>query len=233
MSSRFRTTGILAAATFVLASCGDDSPADRLNDARESVDGAREAAGALGGMAEAAENMARDAEEGVTVEPVNFRELRELLPGEVAGLPRTEAEGQTTGAMGATISNATGTYQEEPGGGAGYLRTIEVSITDLGAMRGMAMMGLAPWMSMQIDRETDTSYERTTEYDGHPAHEQFSGLGQDREQMEGEIQILVAERFLVGIEGRDVEEERVKAALEEIDLSALADMKDVGVRREP
>lgn len=232
MTARFRTTAILAAAALVLGACGDDSPADRMNDARESMDGAREAAGALGGMAEAAEDMARDAEEGVTVEPVDFRELRELLPEEVAGLPRTESEGQTTGAMGATVSNATGTYQEEPDGGAGYLRTIEVSITDLGAMRGMAMMGLAPWMSMQIDRESDDSYERTTEYDGHPAHEEFSGLGEDREQMEGEIQVLVAERFLVGIEGRDVEEERVKVALEQVDLSALADMKDVGVSRE-
>ena len=56
-------------------------------------------------MAEAAEEMADQQQDGrPPAEPVDFRQLQELLPEEVVGLPRTNREGERSGAMGMTVS---------------------------------------------------------------------------------------------------------------------------------
>ena len=45
-------------------------------------------------------------------EPVNFRSLKELLPETIAGMPRTDQSGKTSGAMGFKISMAEATYKD-------------------------------------------------------------------------------------------------------------------------
>ncbi|HET7273782.1 MAG TPA: hypothetical protein VFI91_01295 [Longimicrobiaceae bacterium] len=208
-----------------LGACGDSEEPGVLDRVAE----AKNVATAYSGMIDAAQQAAEDAEAGVTIEPVDFRTLRDLFPEEISGLPRVELEGQKSGMMGFTMSTASATYREDATEGPGYLRAIETTITDLGGVRGMAMMGLAPWMAAEIDRETSDSYERTFEYKGYPAHEEFSGVGQARENMAGTIQLLVGERFLVKVSGNNIEDARIKQALDGLDLDALEAMKDVGV----
>jgi hypothetical protein len=62
------------------------------------------------------------------------------------------------------MTNVQATYQTA---GAG---SIDVMITDLGAMPGMAM-GMAAWSMTTFDRSTTNGFERTTTYEGYKAFE--------------------------------------------------------------
>ena len=53
--------------------------------------------------------------------PVNFRDLRALVPEEAAGLTRTEIEGATEGAMGMSVSRVASAFEDD----AGFERTTE------------------------------------------------------------------------------------------------------------
>ncbi len=173
-------------------------------------------------MADEMERVAEQQEAGITYEPVNFRRLRDLLPEELAGLTRESAEGETSGAMGVRLSKATATYRAEAGDGADP--RLEVTLTDLGAVQGFAMMGLAAWRMTDVDRETGTGYERTTDYRGHPAFETYDMEGTPR----AEFQTIVSDRFLVELDGRDLEMDRLKRAMEDLDIAELEAMKEAG-----
>ena len=157
---------------------------------------------------------------GESVEPVDFRALKELLPETVAGWQRIEHEGQRSAAAGFTVSNASALYQPESGG----YTTINIEITDTGGLGGVAGMGMAAWLSMDVDRETDDGYERTTEYDGHPAYESFQA--RDGEIGSAQLNIVVEKRFIVQLSGADVSMEAVKNAAAQLDLDRLADLAD-------
>ncbi len=219
-------TGCGLTALVVLAACGGDdnnaSPINRLAAAGEAAGGMKEAAAAMQEMSAAMNQMSADAEAGVEVESVDFRELRELLPEQLTGLPRTEAGGEKTGAMGMTISKATGSYRgsanEKLPSNERVTPNLVVTITDLGAMRGMAMMGFAAWTAAEIDKETETGHERTTTHKGHPAYEKFSSASR---VPRGEIQVVVARRFVVEVAGRGVDMMQIRTALDAMDLARL------------
>ncbi len=197
--------------------CGGGDQADaEFEQARDDLNEAAE------GMGDAAAAM-RDAMSGMTqgarVErPVDFRELQRLLPERLGGLERTAREGATQGAMGMDISTATATYQAGNG-------TIDVEILDLGAVAGPALMGLASWMNVRIDREDDSGWERTTRYKDYPAYEKFSSYGGENTGS-AEVAFFVAERFMVRLEGDDVSMDQVKKLRDAFEDRDLARMKD-------
>ena len=150
---------------------------------------------------------------GTNATPViDFRELKALLPAELPGLKRVSASGEKTGAMGMTISFAEGRYT------AGE-KSIEVKLSDYGGT-GFATMMAAGWSMQEVDRETETGYERTATIGGHKAMEKF-----DTASKSGSTEILVAGRFLVEITGDGVEPDALKAAVEKIDLAKIAALK--------
>jgi hypothetical protein len=151
--------------------------------------------------------------DGEAKEVIDFRKLKELLPASVAGMERTSHTGEKVGAMGFKMSTAEAKYE------SGDSR-LEVNIIDFAGV-GMAMMSLASWSSMEVDRETDTGYERTTVIDGYKAFEEY-----DRERKDGQISIITGERFIVTIEGKNVEERAMRDALDAIDIDALVSMEE-------
>lgn len=160
--------------------------------------------GALGQMMQGSTNAA--------VPVVDFRELKSLLPAELTGLKRTAASGEKSSAMGMTISFAEGHY--EAGEAA-----IDIKISDFGGT-GFATMMAAGWTMQEIDRETDTGFERTTTIGGHKAKEQFDTANQS-----GSTEVLVAGRFLVEVTGNGVTPEAIKEAVGKLDLAKLAALK--------
>lgn len=211
MAKQSRTASIAAVCTMLavgLFGCGgdggsaDESPADNF-------------ASAIEGFREAAKEMAS----GERVDPVDFRELKELLPEEVAGLPRVSQEGQRTGAAGFTISTAEARYEAEDGSG-----TIEISLTDTGGLGGLATMGMAAWLNVDVDRETDGGYERTTKYEGYPAYEEFQSW--DGDIGSAELSFIVGKRFIVQLDGSDVRMDDVKDAAGDLSLGRLEDLSD-------
>jgi hypothetical protein len=141
---------------------------------------------------------------------VDFRELKALLPGQIADLPRMEAGGKKTGAFGAHISTAEGNY------GAADGPKLDLKITDLGAMGPLGAMAGLGWMSAEIDSEGDSGYERTADYHGNKALEKYSAKTKS-----GTATIMVGGRFLIEIEGEKIEPSQLKAAAESIDYGAL------------
>jgi hypothetical protein len=174
-------------------------------------------------MGEAAEQMAGngDGEARPPAEPVDFRRLQEMLPDEVVGLPRTGREGERSGAMGMTVSQATGTYEGEAAADGSAPR-LTLKISDLGGIGAAAMFGAA-WTMASIDRESERDYERTVEIDGQPAYIKY-----DHENRSGNFQAFVAGRFLVEVDGYGLEDRQLQAALTSVDFGRLEGMRDEG-----
>lgn len=156
---------------------------------------------------------AKEMQEKGPVDPVDFRSLKEILPASTAGLERTEATGEKNGAMGFSVSQAQAKYGKDDA-------TMEVEIMDTGGVGGMAMMGMAAWAMADVDKETSTGYEKTTRIDGMKAFEKY-----DNEQKDGEVNVIVGDRFIVNVKGRNVSMDQIKDALSDMDLSKLATLK--------
>ncbi len=171
------------------------------------------------GVAEAMKAMGEAVSGGKKVEPVDFRELKALLPDNLPGMKRTNASGERTSAFGIRVANAEASYEDDQG------RSIDITITDMGSMSGLTALAAYGWAAAEFDRETDSGYERTTTYNGHRAYEKY-----DTGDKSGQIQVLVAGRFVVEVSGSNVDMKDLKAALAKIDLGRLDKMKNRGVK---
>jgi hypothetical protein len=156
---------------------------------------------------------------GKKVETVDYKVLKDMLPESIGNMKRTEATGERTAAMGMQISNAEGRYSSEDGA------SITVKLTDIGSMTGLAGMAAYAWAATDIDRESDTGYEKTSTYNGFKSHEKW-----DKSSKSGDISVLVGSRFVADVSGYNVEMDALKDALNKLDLKKLDGMKNVGVQ---
>jgi len=213
--------GILA-----MFGCGQNTSEKQLEEASKKMEEAgkkmEEAAKQGGaGMGEAMKKMgeALGAATGKKVTPVDFRELKALLPEALPGMKRTRAEGERAAAMGLNISKAEGEYEKEGS-------NIRISLMDMGTLSGMAAMATVGWALAEIDKETETGYEKTSTYQGYKSHEEYN-----RSSKDGEVTVLVADRFVVEVRGNNLPMEAIMAALGTVDLTKLAAMKAKGVEQ--
>lgn len=143
-------------------------------------------------------------------QPVDFRKLRDWLPQNLGGLSRTEHMGEKTGAMGFSVTRAEAEY-----GQAGQAWS-KVSVTDLAALGPMASMASLGWSSTEVDRETSTGYERTTTIQGNHILEIY-----DNKSRTGSANLMVGGRFLVEIEGQNIDSTLIPSAIQALDFNAL------------
>jgi hypothetical protein len=163
---------------------------------------------ALQKLAESAEKIGKEAPK----ETIDPKKLKELLPTDADGLPRKEASSEKNAIMGFGISTAEGVYKNESG------ERINITITDVAGTQ-IALLGVAAWSMASIDKETENSYEKTTEYKGHKAFEKYNSANKN-----GEISVLIANRYIVSISGDNVDMDKIKATLNDIDLDKLTDL---------
>jgi Yip1 domain len=155
---------------------------------------------------------------GKDVQPIDFRELKAMLPASLPGMQRSEATGQSGEAMGMKGSSANARYSD------GANASIRIEIVDLGGMSGLA--ALAGKFDPNMEKETATGYERTKRIDGQLVHERY-----DRRAKSGEVGVLVADRFSVTVEGSGIDAATLTGALKAIDLSSLASMTTVAAKK--
>ena len=153
--------------------------------------------------------------ENVTITPVDFRVLRDLLPDTAASLKRKTREGQKQLGM----SEATAEYADESGNA-----TLHIKITDSGQMRGLMAGGAAYAMSVDMDKESEDGFERNIDLKGFRAHEKKSGDST-------ELSTLVGDRFLVELQGYNVKPEQMRDVLDSLSLKKLAALKDEGIEK--
>ncbi len=201
---------ILLAVALSFTACQSEAE-KKQKEAEEQAEQAQE--GLQQGMKEL-ENLAKNMQngQGEVKQPVNFRELKALLPGKVAGMDQSDLEGQTSGTMGFTISQASADYRTDD-------KSIEISILDAGGMPA-AVMGMAAWSMATIDKETSKGYEKTGTFDGYKSYEKFDNDGKN-----GQISLLVANRFIVNVEGDRVDMGDLKSAVKQIDLKKLSKLE--------
>lgn len=211
----------LAFMILLLAACGKSAEEKQAEAIEESTKQMAEAMKAGGAAAAAAGVTAAGTALGAVqaAEAVDFRELKALLPEDLSGMKRSNAEGEKTSAMGFTISKAEAQYDGD------NAASVSITITDVGAMAGVAAMATYAWAAGAIDRETETSYEKSTTIKGYKGYERY-----DRQSTSGEVQVLVAGRFVVEVSGNNVPMDAIKDALEKVDLGKLEGMKNVGVK---
>ena len=164
-------------------------------------------------MAEENRKALTEANKGKVIEAVPAATLKALLPAELAGMTRSDASAERTQMMGMDMSNAEGQYSATDGSGA----NVRIKLTDTGNMSGQMKMGLTSWTMMQYSRETDTGYEKTTTINGCKGMEKY-----DTQNKEGSLQILVADRFIVDVQGYNTTMEAIKKVVDQIDLKKLA-----------
>jgi len=225
MGMRLAIGGFCLGIVFMIG-CGQKSTEKNLEEASKKMEEAgkqmEEAAKQGGtGMGEAMKKMgeAFGTATGKKVTPVDFRDLKALLPEAVPGMKRTRAEGERAAAMGINISKAEGEYEKEGS-------NIRISLMDMGTLSGMAAMATVGWAMAEIDKESETGYEKTSTYQGYKSHEEYNRNSQD-----GEVTVLVADRFVVEVHGNNLPMEAIMAALGSVDLNKLAAMKDKGVEQ--
>ncbi len=188
--------GTFAITVMIFSACGGK---------KEETEEKKNTISAFKELADKAEEMSKKE----AVDPVSFQELKELLPSELAGIPRTEAQGESNGTMGFKISVAKGKYKEGD-------RSMDVDIMDLGGVGGFAIAGLAAWTLAESERETESGYERTIKLDGHKGFEKYDNTAKN-----GELKLFLNERFLVSLEGENLSMDEIKSAFRQMDFSKL------------
>ena len=149
---------------------------------------------------------------GKDVTPVDFNALQNLLPESLpGGLRRTEYSGQSSEVGGFKGSSATARYTD---GSNAY---ITLEIADIGAIAGLA--GMAAKFDPNMEKQTESGYERTRRVDGQLVHEKWN-----RRTKTGEVDVLVGNRFTITARGDGVEPDQLATALKTVDPGKLTQL---------
>ncbi|GAB3259275.1 hypothetical protein GCM10027347_22740 [Larkinella harenae] len=207
--TRLKTASVYLLSALLMMSCGGNKEeTNEASDEGTSIS-ASQSIDALKKMADQAEEMQKNG----PVETVDFRKLKDMLPADAAGLARREATGEKNGMAGFNISTAKGDYRNDDG-----TQSVEVNIVDAGGTG--ALMGLAAWSMIEVDKETENGYEKTTKFGEYKSYEKYSN-----DSKTGEVAVLINNRFIVTAKGTGVDMSTIKSTLEKIDLDQLKNMK--------
>lgn len=198
-----RTLFLLCVAGCLTLGCGSDNDKAAQKEAEEQATNNPYAA-----IQKAAEQVSKGS--SGDAKAVDHRSLKEMLDETVSGgFERTSYSSQSTGAMGFNVSVAEAKYQ------ANGDRNIKVSIVDTGGM-GMALMGMAAWSSMEVDREDQYGWERTSTFMGYKSFEKYNKNSQMTE-----LAVIIENRFIVTLDGTNCDMDDLKDFAKEIEIGDL------------
>ena len=138
---------------------------------------------------------------GESVPALPVEQLKTFVPETLAGLPRTGMSAERHGAMGFEVSEASADY----GNGGG--RRLRLEINDTGGAKGL--LAFASWANVEEERQWDGGFERSYRADGRMVHERW-----DANSKSGEYTLIVANRFVLEIEGGAASMDELKSALD-------------------
>jgi hypothetical protein len=182
-------------------------------DAGAAMGEAMKVLGALGGAASGAAGAAGAA----SYDPVDFRKLKEVLPAELAGFEKAGGEGAKNSAFGITVSEAKQSFKSADGN-----KRVRFEITDPGSLAGPFALAHV-WLNIEVDKETNNGYEKTSTVAGRRVHEKWSTSGKH-----AEVQTVIGQRFLVEVDARGMEMSEVKSLISKMDIAKLEAMKNEG-----
>lgn len=170
--------------------------------------GVQDFAKAMEGMAGA---MAGKTADGKPIDPVGFRDLQTVLP-EVSGWTMGKPRGER-------MTSPVAFSQTEARYSKGEAH-VDVKVVD----SAFHQMLIAPWsmfLAAGYEKETDEGYEKSITIGSDRGFEKWNS-----EKKDGELNLVVAKRFLVTIEGRDIADARVLHEFaSRMDTNKLAGLK--------
>lgn len=180
--------------------------------AKTAEQGAKQAAQGLEAMAKGLEAMAGGAGGNVKpVDPVSFRDLQTFFP-DLDGWEKQKPTGERMTAPFA-FSQAEVRYEK------GDSR-IEMKLVDSG-FNQLLFTPFAMMMQAGYEKETQDGYEKSTTVAGMPGWEKWNA-----ERKDGSVNALVGKRFILSIEGDNVEDVKALHAIaSKIDFNKLAALK--------
>jgi hypothetical protein len=200
----------------VAAACGKSPEQKRTEEVKK---GAEQVQSSADSMAKGLEEMAKGfgAMAGTTdpnqkpVDPVSFRDLQSAfgdLPGWEKGKPTGERMTTPVNYSEAKITYTKGNSH------------VDVQISD-SAFNQMLLVPFSLMLTSGYEKETADGYEKSTKVGEYPGWEKWNSENKD-----GELNAIVNKRFIVQVNGRRVDDEKVlQTAMASVDLKKLADMK--------
>ncbi len=192
----------------LLLACGKK---EKVNEGKELSKNPITALGQLSDAAKKAAETAKEMQEMKPVDPVSFNALLPLLPVAPAGFTAAgEPRGETTQTMGVKVSEVERSYTK----GDQHLR---IKIVD-GAYNPLIYAGVT--MAAQFARESTEGFEKGVTIDGNPGIEKWN-----KSSKRGEIDVVVAKRFLVSIDASPVESDFARSVYNALEKAKLAALK--------
>jgi hypothetical protein len=182
-----------------------DEASKRMEAAQKSGDPKKEMEAALGALGTAMSG-------GKGVEPVQLDALKPFVPEKFAGLPRTSQNADRSGVQGMMVAKIEAEYADQGG------KRVDLEVVDTGGAAGL--MGLASFMGVQGERETNDRKERTRKEGNRMVHEEESKSGG-----QNKYSVVLNERFVVSAEGAGVDLGTLKSAVNGLDLGKLESLK--------
>ena len=225
---------VIAIALVMLVACGKSEAEKQAEEAAEQAKkaaeamqkaaeagGAAAAQGAAGAAAQGMEAFAKAMQaaaaaagggnDGKPVAPVSFQQLQTVLPA-VSGWDMEKPRGERM-TMPVPFSQTEATYKNGEA-------EIEVKIVD----SAFSSLLVAPWamfLTAGYEKETSDGYEKSVNVGGNPGFEKWNSDDKD-----GELNLVVAKRFLVTIEGNRIGDAKVLHEFaSKLDTSKLATLK--------
>ena len=211
----------VAAAIVILwtAACGQSQQEKQIQNHAEQIEksadqmqkGAEDMAKGFADMAKGLSVMAANNPNQKPVNPVSFKELQTVMP-EVPGWERATPTGERMTSP-FSFSQASVTYKK---GDA----EIEQKIMDSG-FNQLLFTPFTMFMAAGYEKETQDGFERSVNIAGNPGWEKW-----DKGSKNGELSVVVGKRFLVQVEGHDVDDiKTLHAVLDQTDLTKLTSLK--------
>ena len=207
---------ITALALAVLtAGCGKSEEEQRAEEAAQSAEKAAEsAAKGLEEMAKGLEQVAAGGSatvDGKKIEPVRFQDLIALLP-QLDGWEQEKPTGERMTSPFPT-ANAKARYTRGEA-------SIEVEIVD-SAFNQLLLAPIAMFLQSGYSTESTSGYEKSVQVNGQPGWEKWN-----IDSKNGEVNALVNKRFLVSVEGDNLDDAKVlQDVASKMDFGKLAGLK--------
>ncbi len=155
----------------------------------------------------------KDGENAADVQAVEFEELKNFLSEDLVGFERSEVSGERVSFSGYSISQAEATYTRGD-------ERIVVRVQDIGTLSGIAAKSMTAILSVELDREDDSGFQRNMVVAGHKAHVEFRA---NTNPPETDATVLAGTRFLIEVEGH-LDPPTLEALIDELDTQRLIDL---------
>ena len=209
------------AISMLVSACGGttDDAAKQIQKAAEEIQksvgsgSARGLQGVSKGLEDLAKGMSTMANDpnAKPVDPLTIDALKTALP-DLSGWEKGKPTGER---MSSPVNYAEAKVTFTKGDSA-----VDVKIVD-SAMNQLLIAPFSMFLAVGYEKETDHGYEKGVKIGEYPGWERWDGEGK-----EGELNAIVGKRFIVQIEGRNIENTKVlHSTMENINLKKLVDAK--------